>query len=234
MLQLGVTSQPTFAHHAIVANSTHLSFFLNGEIMGIRKLPRLITDCAESEQVFLGEKGMTINGLRFSTRVLSSTDVRELYDQGMTMNRIAAGASVVVLPPIGKTEALTSELENVSSFLDDKLDRSLLASEYVMAAYMANRKQGPLLYPSSIVEGAIPVLLPLDSSVRRPSDGGGTDYALFVHPDKYVSAGGLNEVEFKALGDQNVSKATHLINGGSGAFRPSRTGYASINIFLAK
>ena len=68
-------------------------------------------------QVFVGEKGMTISGLRFSRRTLTHTDVRELYDQanmharthihtyacmgvcthkhdhvqGMTMERIAAG-----------------------------------------------------------------------------------------------------------------------------------------------
>ena len=126
--------------------------------------------------MLLGDKGMSITGLRFSAKMLSSTHVRELYDQGMTMERIAAGASVVPMADIAPMAELKEQLESVSTSLRESVGTSSQNSEFLLSAYLAdNRHSRP--HPP-LTNGTIPVLAPLTD--RADAMLSSLRYAAFV------------------------------------------------------
>ena len=74
----------------MVVNSSHVKFYQDIELLGIKKMPRPLTDCFNNgEGILVGGTDMEVGQLRFYPRSLSLANIEEIYAFGSTLADIA-------------------------------------------------------------------------------------------------------------------------------------------------
>ena len=84
----------------VTANSTHMSFYVDSELLETRVLQRLVTDCWSSEGLYIGDTGLSLGKLNFYPGMLSQTQIREIYEGGATLADMSTGSDPAEPDPV--------------------------------------------------------------------------------------------------------------------------------------
>lgn len=109
--------------HTIVINSTSVTFMIDdGIVLGTVRLPRPVTDCS-TEEVHLGDAGLTLLDVRFYSRSLSQDEVRNVFTAGSTMVDIGYVNPPEFLNTITPLESVQTDIYNFQHDLKDSMQK---------------------------------------------------------------------------------------------------------------
>jgi hypothetical protein len=74
----------------VIVNETHVVFYKDLDIMGVKEMSRPITDCGNNQAgILAGDAGLELGQLRFYPRTLTAADIQEIYAFGSTLADIS-------------------------------------------------------------------------------------------------------------------------------------------------
>jgi len=86
----GSFAPETYALLTVIVNSSHVAFYRDIELLGTKRLPRVVTDCFNNQAgVLVGDVDMDLGQLRFYPRALTFANVEEIYAFGSTLGDIS-------------------------------------------------------------------------------------------------------------------------------------------------
>jgi hypothetical protein len=79
-------------------NETHATFYQDVTLLGVKRIPRPLTDCSSNEaKLLVGDAGMEVGQLRFYPDALTSANIEEIFSFGSTLADISTVALLIVL-----------------------------------------------------------------------------------------------------------------------------------------
>jgi hypothetical protein len=88
----------TYALLTVIVNDTHATFYRNIEMLGVKRMPRPVTDCFNDQAgVLVGDADMELGQLRFYPKAMTSANIEEIFSFGSTLEDISTVALLIVL-----------------------------------------------------------------------------------------------------------------------------------------
>ena len=91
---------PSETYHLLTAtvNETHATFYQDITLLGVKRIPRPLTDCFSSEtRLLVGDADMEVGQLRFYPDALTPANIEEILGFGSTLADISTVALLIVL-----------------------------------------------------------------------------------------------------------------------------------------
>ena len=88
----------TYALLTVIVNETHAIFYRDIKMLGIKRMPRPVTDCFNDQGgVLVGDADMELGQLRFYPKALTFANIEEIFGFGSTLADISTVALRLVL-----------------------------------------------------------------------------------------------------------------------------------------
>ena len=83
-------------------------FYRNTVLLGNISLPRPLTECYNTEEIWIGQANMELGQLRFYPKSLTVSDITEIFQYGMRLSDMSTGSQAL---DVSESESLATKQE---------------------------------------------------------------------------------------------------------------------------